>query len=329
MSTEPVNVLIMAPNLGRDLSYVADVDPRVRVLDGNRPDDDELGKLLGEAEVLLLGFPIYPDIARRAHRLQWAQHTQAGVSNLWSSDLWDSDVTLTSSRGLVGATTIAEYAMAGVFQFARGLDIALAQKQAGEFTRDGYRMVTLRGATLGVIGLGGIGREVARIALGVGMRVIATRHSITEPQHDVDGVELVLPASGLHEVAAQSDFIVLCSQLTPETRGMIDASVFAAMKPGAVLVNVARGEEIDEDAMVAAVRSGHLRGALLDVFDGEGSRPPRQELLDTPGIVLTPHLSTRGEPDMDGPVKALFADNLRRYLDGEPLLNLVDRQRGY
>ena len=138
-----------------------------------------------------------------------------------------------------------------------------------------------------------------------------------------------MPASGLHELAAQSDFVVLCSQLTPETRGMIDASVFAAMKPGAVLVNIARGEEIDEEAMVEAVRSGHLRGALLDVYDGEGSRPPRQELLDTPGIVLTPHLSTRGEPDMDGPPKQLFVENLRRYLDGQPLVNLVDRARGY
>jgi phosphoglycerate dehydrogenase-like enzyme len=123
---------------------------------------------------------------------------------------------------------------------------------------------------------------------------------------------------------------VVCAQLTKETRGMIDGAVFAAMKPGSVLINIARGEEVDETALLEAIRSGHLRGALLDVYDGElAGRPPRPELLETPGILLTPHVSSVGDAVGAEPVRRLFADNLRRYLDGMPLRNLVDRTRGY
>jgi phosphoglycerate dehydrogenase-like enzyme len=260
----------------------------------------------------------------------WAHHTQAGVSNLAGTDLWDSEVTLTSSRGAVAATAIAEYALAAAAYFARGLHEAARQKAAGQFTREGYRMLTLRGATIGVIGLGGIGREVARLARAAGMRVIGTRRSVTAPLPNTDGADLVLPADRILEVAADSDFLVVCSQLTAETRGFINAPVFAAMKPNAVLINVARGEEVDEDALVDAVTAGRIRGAVLDVYDGElAGRPPRPELVGLPQILLTPHISASGEANMAGPLRQLFADNLRRYLDGQPLLNVVDRSRGY
>ena len=179
----------------------------------------------------------------------WAHHTQAGVSNLAGTDLWDSQVTLTSSRGAVAATAIAEYALAAAAYFARGLHEAARQKAAGQFTRDGYQARTLGGATMGVIGLGGIGREVARLSRAAGMRVIGTRRSVTTPLPDTDGADLVLPAGRILQVAADSDFLVVCSQLTAETQGFISAPVFAAMKPDAVLINVARGEEVDEDAL--------------------------------------------------------------------------------
>jgi len=183
---------------------------------------------------------------------------------------------------------------------------------------------------VGVIGLGGIGREVARLARGAGMRIIGTRRSVTAPLHDADEADLVLPADRILEVAAESDFLVICSQLTAETYGFINASVFAAMKPGAVLINVARGEEVDEEALVDAVTSGRIRGAVLDVYDGElAGRPPRPELTGLPQILLTPHISARGDTNLAEPLRRLFAANLRRYLDGQPLLNLVDRARGY
>ena len=339
-----VNVAVIAPVLGRDLSFVTDVDPRVRVFDanfaapGHRAGSGRCGgarlrvwrSILAQAEVLLVGYPVPEGLAAMSPRLVWAHHTQAGVSNLAGTDLWASEVTLTSSRGAVAATAIAEYALAAAAHFARGLHEAARQKAAGQFTREGYRMLTLRGATMGVIGLGGIGREVARLARAVGMRVIGTRRSVTVPLPDADGADLVLPADRILEVAADSDFLVVCSQLTAETRGFINAAVFAAMKPDAVLINVARGEEVDEDALVDAVTAGRIRGAVLDVYDGElAGRPPRPELTGLPQILLTPHISASGEANMAGPLRQLFADNLRRYLDGQPLLNVVDRSRGY
>ena len=330
---DEVNVAVMAPMLGRDLSFVTDVDPRVRVLDANfvpPGGSDRLAAILTQAEVLLVGYPVPADLAARSPRLVWAHHTQAGVSNLVGTDLWRSDVTLTSSRGAVAATAIAEYALAAAAHFARGLHEATRQKAVGQFTRDGYRMLTVRGATMGVIGLGGIGREVARLAHAAGMRVIGTRRSVAAPLTDADGADLVLPADRILEVAAESDFLAVCSQLTPETYGLINAPVFAAMKPNAVLINVARGEEVDEDALVAAVTAGQIRGAVLDVYDGElAGRPPRPELTELPQILLTPHISAGGDANMADPLRHLFAENLRRYLAGQPLLNVVDRSRGY
>jgi phosphoglycerate dehydrogenase-like enzyme len=342
---DEVNVAVIAPVLGRDLSFVSDVDPRVRAFDasfaapGHRAgpggpaapgSDDLLAAVLAEAEVLLVGYPVPEDLAARSPRLVWAHHTQAGVSNLAGTDLWDSEVTLTSSRGAVAATAIAEYALAAAAHFARGLHEAALQKAAGQFTRDGYQMRTLGGATMGIIGLGGIGREVARLSRAAGMRVIGTRRSVTAPLPGGDGADLVLPAGRILEVAAESDFLVVCSQLTAETHGLINAPVFAAMKPDAVLINVARGEEVDEDALVEAVTTGRIRGAVLDVYAGElAGQPPRPELTALPQILLTPHISASGDANMAGPLRRLFAENLRRYLDGQPLLNVVDRARGY
>jgi phosphoglycerate dehydrogenase-like enzyme len=341
---DEVNVAVIAPILGRDLSFVSDVDPRVRVFDANfaasgrrapsggrpAPDPGVLAGILAQAEVLLVGYPVPGGLAARSPRLAWAHHTQAGVSNLVGTDLWSSEVILTSSRGAMAATAIAEYALAAAAHFARGLHEAARQKAAGQLTREGYQMLTLRGATMGVIGLGGIGREVARLSRAAGLRVIGTRRSATEPLPDADEADLVLPAGQILRVAAESDFLVVCSQLTAETRGFINAAVFAAMKPSAVLINVARGEEVDEDALIDAVTSGRIRGAVLDVYDGElAGRPPRPELTALPQILLTPHISSNGDAFAAEPLRRLFADNLRRYLDGQPLRNVVDRARGY
>ncbi|MPY92614.1 MAG: hypothetical protein GEV08_05945 [Acidimicrobiia bacterium] len=343
-----MTVLVMAPVLGADLSYVA-VDPRVVVLDGNaavaselhdeEPDGpapavdvplQERDHLLGQAEVLVVGYPVPRRIAGRAAKLRWAHHTQAGVSNLHRSDLWSSDVTLTSTRGSVSARAIAEYAVAAAMFALRGLDEASRQKRDGRFTRRGYRMRTALGSTMGIVGLGGIGREVGRLAQTLGMRVVATRWSIDSPEEHVDGADLVLPANRLLEVAAQSDVLVVCSQLTEQTQRMIDRSVFAAMPAHGVLVNIARGEEVDEVALLEALDHDQIAGAVLDVQAGElEGRPPRPGMLEHPRILLTPHLSWMGDrtgPDLG---RRVFSDNLRRYLAGEPLLNVVDRQRGY
>ena len=327
-----VTVAVIAPSLGHDLQWIRDVDPRIDVVDGNAlaAGVEGGGRLLESADVVLLGYPVPQGIARHAPRLAWVHHTQAGVSNLHGTDLWESGAILTSSRGAVAATGIAEYVLAGAYHFGRGLHEATRQKAAAQFDRSAYRLQSLTGATIGVVGLGGIGREVARLARAAGMSVLATRRSVVTRDRDTDGVDLLLPAGELTELAAACDYVAVCAPLTAETRGMIGADVFAAMRPDSVVINVARGELLDEDALVAALQEGRIRGALLDVYAGElDGRPPRPELVELPQVVLTPHISSGGDREGSEPAKRLFAENLSRYLGGRPLLNRVDRNRGY
>lgn len=328
---DTVTVVVIAPALGTDLQWVRDVDPRVEVIDGSvlARGVDGHGDLLRDAEVVLVGYPVPPGIAAHAPRLRWAQQTQAGVSNLHGTDLWTSAAILTSTRGSVSATGIAEYVLGGVYYFARGLDEATRQTVASHFGKRGYQLRPVTGSVIGVVGLGGIGREVARLARAAGMTVIATRRSAARAA-DTEGVDLLLPAADLAELAARSDYVAVCAQLTSETRHLLDASVFAAMKPDAVVINVARGEIIDEAALIPALQQGRIRGALLDVYEGElDGQPPPPELVALPQVVLTPHISGGGDRSGREPARRLFAENLRRYLDGRPLLNQVDRARGY
>ena len=324
-----VGVLVVAPSLGRDLGWLAEIDPRVHVIDGNdgaaQPE-----AVWADAEVLLVGFPVPRELAARLPALRWAHHPQAGVSNLHASDLWASSVTLTSGRGHVAPSAIAEYVIAAAFHHASGLHEAARQKGAGEFVHAAYDLRTVAGSTMGVVGLGGIGGEVARLARAVGMRVVATRRSVTSPQEGVDGVDLLLPPERLTDLVAESDVVAVCTPLTFQTRRLIDARVLAAMRPNAILVNVARGELVDEEALVRALRSRQIRGAVLDVYEGElDGQPPRRELVEMPQVVLTPHISGVGDRAAIERCKELFAENLRRFLDGRPLLNVVDRSRGY
>ncbi len=234
-----VTVAVIAPSLGHDLQWIRDVDPRIDVVDGNALVAGVEGgeRLLESADVVLLGYPVPQGIARHAPRLAWVHHTQAGVSNLHGTDLWESGAILTSSRGAVAATGIAEYVLAGAYHFGRGLHEATRQKAAAQFDRSAYRLQSLTGATIGVVGLGGIGREVARLARAAGMSVLATRRSVVTRDRDTDGVDLLLPAGELTELAAACDYVAVCAPLTAETRGMIGADVFAAMRAGDILVH--------------------------------------------------------------------------------------------
>jgi phosphoglycerate dehydrogenase-like enzyme len=291
----------------------------------------DLDVLLAQADVFCLSIPIPGEIVQQAPNLRWLHHTQAGVSNLWVSDVWQAeDIVLTSARGYMRPTAMAEYVIAGAMTFARGIHDAYLDKPNGKLDRSHYQSVRMEGSTMGIVGLGGIGNEVARLAKALGMRVIATKRSVTEPQTDAENADLVLPPSGLLQLAAESDFVAVCAQLTQETLKLINGAFFAAMKPSAVLVNVSRGEVIDESAMFEALRSGQLRGAVVDVYDGElEGKPPSPEFFTLPNVALTPHISTRGATEDTTGIMSLFVENLRRYLNGQDLLNVVDRSRGY
>ncbi|HEU0073241.1 MAG TPA: D-2-hydroxyacid dehydrogenase [Dehalococcoidia bacterium] len=344
----PLNVVVCAPILGTNLDPVRAVGPSVNVIDGNaifgaynrarlekdqaaiESTDKQMRDLLAQADVLCMMHPMLPTAAALAPNMRWFHHTQAGVSNLWPCDVWQrEDIVMTSGRGTMRPTAMAEYCIAAAMMFARSLHDGMLDKAGGQLDRSHHDPRRIEGSTMGIVGLGGIGREVARLSKALGMRVIATRRSATVPQEDVDGVDLLLPASDLHRLAAESDFIAVCVQLTQDTVRLLNGTFFDALEKRPVLVNVSRGEVVDEDAMLAALDSGKLWGAVLDVYEGELDRkPPRPELMSHPSIILTPHNSTGGATS-ETRVMDLFCENLRRFVKGEDLLNVVDRARGY
>jgi phosphoglycerate dehydrogenase-like enzyme len=188
-----------------------------------------------------------------------------------------------------------------------------------------FALDTLPGKTLGIVGFGHVGRAIARLARGAGLRIVAVRR--TSALSGSPDVDVVYPPAGLRTLLHESDYVVLIVPLTPETTGLLGKAELSAMKSGAVLINVGRGQLVDEPALVDALRSGHLGGAALDVFASE-PLPASSPLWDLPNVLVTPHsMSTAlGENEL---MVDLFCDNLRRYLAGEVLRNVFDRERGY
>jgi phosphoglycerate dehydrogenase-like enzyme len=280
--------------------------------------------LLRDAEVMCLTFPFPTDLVSRAPRLRFVHQLPAGVSNLSYGDLWQTKVPVTSGRGAGNALAIAEWAIAATLALSKEFPRAFAQRASGHLDRQGIDSKQVAGKTLCVVGLGGIGEQVARLAAGLGMRVIGSRRSSASVEH----VERLYLPEELHDMLGESDVVVLATQLTPETHHLMDRTALAAMRPGALLLNVARGELIDESALLDALRSGHLGGFGTDVYVGEFERQPPPELLALDNVLLTPHTSAITDHP-SGAAWEIFRENLRRCLNGEPLLNQVDWTRGY
>ena len=198
----------------------------------------------------------------------------------------------------------------------------LASQEARKW--DKYDRGQLRGKTVGILGYGAIGQEVARLAQAFDMRVLATKRRVA-PREELP--KWVLPSEGMDRLLQESNYLVLTVPATPETRGMIGARQLAAMRPGSVLMNFSRGDMVDEAALIDTLHRGHLSGAALDVFQSE-PLPPESPLWSMPNVLVSAHSAALFE-GYDAAVVELFATNLARYLDGQPLLNQVDRRTGY
>jgi phosphoglycerate dehydrogenase-like enzyme len=347
-----VNILGIQRMNAAEQARIAAVDPAVRLVDAGGWFDGEIrdtwtdyavtrylvpgamgqgtreerDRLLAAAEVVIGGWPFPRDLGSRAPRLQWFHQRQAGASNLFDSDLWGSDVVVTTSRGVSNPLPIAEYAVAGILYFAMGLNRAALDRAAGEFDHRAYRPLLVQGKTACVVGAGGIGREVGRLCAALGMRVVGTRRN---PGGEVpEGFSELGGADDLDRLLPLADFAVICCQWTPQTTGLFNRQRFGLMKAGSVLVNVARGEIVDEEALVEALAGDRLRGVALDVYLGEFERQPDPRLWQDPRVLLTPHISGGSDASIHGGID-LFCDNLRAYLAGRPLKNVIDWQRGY
>jgi phosphoglycerate dehydrogenase-like enzyme len=260
-------------------------------------------------------------------RIRWIQSFSAGVERCVAIPaLRERSILLTNMQRVAGPV-MAEHVMAMMLAWARALHFYVPERMAARWTRQlppPGRMITLEGKTVLVVGLGGIGVEVAKRAHALGMNVVATRASGREGPSFVSYVGL---PDELGRLAATADFVVNTTPLTPATTGMFDAKFFAAVKPGAFFVNVGRGQSVVQSELVAALKSRRLGGAGLDVTDPE-PLPEDSPLWQMQNVILTPHVSAQSDVD-DGLRLAIAAENLRRYVAGERMLSVVDVARGY
>lgn len=341
--------ILAARYRGRDLDQIRAAAPGARLI----PVSSEglADASLEDVEVLLRGWlsaDAFDRLLARAPRLTWVHSASAGVERALTPAARERGIVITNARG-VFSQPIAEYVLMMILAVSRRLPQLLELQR--ERTWQPLEGAELRDVTIGIVGLGSIGRAVAGLATAFGSRVIAIRRrtGVDTAQLDGDGagdasdgagasrpggqgngtaVPLrILGPDGLPELLGESDFVVLAAPLTPETTGMIDDDALAAMKPGSWLVNVARGRLVDERALLRALREGAIGGAVLDTFADE-PLPPGSPFYDLPNVILTPHTSWSSGRVLDRTV-GLFAENLRRYAAGEPLLNVVDPTAGY
>jgi len=290
-------------------------------------DQAGVDRTLPEAEVVL-GWAVRPENFRSAKRLRWVQVTAAGVGHMLFPEMVESDVVVTNGRG-IHAVAMAEHTIGVILAFVRKLHLARDEQHRKRWTQKELwagspAFGELGGRTLGLVGLGSVGEEIAVRARALGLGVIAVRK---HPRPGPGPADEQWGPKRLGDLLARADFVVLAAPLTAETRGLIGREQLARMKPEAILINLGRGGLVDEEALIAALGEGRIAGAALDVFREE-PLPASSPLWEMPQVIVTPHVSGLGprywERAMD-----LFARNLHAWRAGEPLINVVDKRAGY
>ncbi len=302
----------------------------------------ELESAAGEAELIIVSDPgtqrdkindadVLLGLCTQAHsdmkRLRWVQHFSAGVESCTNKAAFlENDVLLTNMKGVYGPG-IAEHVIAMMLSLSRGLHQFQRQQVNGNWNRNlasEYPMQELQGKTMLVVGLGGIGSEIAWRANALGMQVIATRNSSREKPEFVDYVGL---ADELFTLAKQADVIVNATPLTASTKGLFDSKFFDLLKPSAYFINIGRGKSVITEDLIAALNNGKLAGTALDVVDPE-PLPEDHVLWQMPNVIITPHISARSDLVMKR-FWIFVRENLRRYVNGERMLNVVNIEKGY
>lgn len=292
------------------------------------PDYSQVEEQIGDADALL-AWSLRPEQFRAARNLRWIHSTAAAVHQLMFPELVESNVILTNSREVHGPV-VAQHALALMFAVARKIPAAVRYQRKHVWGQEqmwleGPMPGELQDATLGLIGLGSIGREIARRAAALDMRVLAVRE---HPERGAsEGVQAVYGTGQLDELLATSDYVVLAAPVTPSTERIIDARRLAHMRPTACLVNVGRGVLVDETALAAALREKKIAAAALDVLEKE-PLPSDSPLWDMENVLITPHTGSV-TPKLWERQYALISENVRRFLAGEPLLGVVDKKKGY
>ena len=278
---------------------------------------------------ILFTLSLRPSQFAAAAQLRWIHAPSAAVHQLLFPELVKSEVIVTNSREVHGPV-VAEHVMALILALAKKIPQAVILREKRTWGQEaiwkqGAHPREIAGATLGLIGVGSIGRRVARMASALGMRVIAVREHVEKGKPD--GVEKVFAPSQLDDMLKQSDYVVLAAPLIAATQGLINAERLAAMKSEACLINVGRGPQVEESALITALRTRRIAGAALDVLERE-PLPPESPLWNVDNLLITPHTAGLTEKLWHRHYE-LFSDNLRRYLARQPLRFVVDKQKGY
>jgi phosphoglycerate dehydrogenase-like enzyme len=314
-----MNVLVDGSLESRHVEKIRAVSEDIEVLRLNSP--GEVLETMPDVDIVF--GDVTPAMFERGTRLRWSQLLSAGADTQLFPEYVESDVVLTSAKGLVG-THLADHAMALLLGLTRGISHAVRNPDWDQ--RMSIRKISweLNGKTMGIVGFGGTGRELAVRAQGFGMKVIAVDPERVEVS---DFIEEVWTTDRFHELLAESDVVAICAPSTRETRGMFDRAAFREMRNHAMLINVTRGDIMDEEALLEALEQGQIGGAGLDVT-------PREPLLDDhplwhmDNVIITPHTAGGSPERLDRSVN-LFCQNLERFLNKEPLLNVIDKQKGY
>lgn len=280
-----------------------------------------------DAEIAIT-WSIRPEQIKAAKKLRWIHSPAAAVHTLIFPELINSNIQITNAREVHGPV-VAEHVIAQIFALAKKIPDAVRLQQEHEWGQQRMwdelpRVREVAGATVGLIGLGSIGRAVAKSAKALGMRVIAARE---HPEKGSEGADAVFGPEQINEIFRQADYVVLAAPITAATNALANAERLALMKPGACLINVGRGALVDEMALAAALREKRIDAAALDVFPKE-PLAPESPLWDVPNLLITPHTAALTDKIWERHYM-LFSENLRRYLAGQPLLGLVNKRMGY
>lgn len=320
MSTESpaLTIVINHPKAELLARLVGERFPQVRAIVA--PDPDRIRLHIGEADALLaFQFPV--EVFDQAKKLRWFQSTGAGVDSMFPLRDRADHIMVTNVRGMHGGL-IADYVMAGVTMLNWDFRKFLRDQAERKWT---VRSVTpLADKTLGVVGLGSIGATIARRAKSAGMTIVGSKLDVSVP---VDGVDRLFGSDELKDLLPLCDFVVLAVPATRETLGLIGAAEIARMRRDAFLINIARGSVVVESDLISALQAGTVAGAMLDVFERE-PLPQDSPLWDMPNVIVTPHTSGIPTNYMERAFE-IVAENIERFLNGQPLKNLVDLRRGY
>ena len=332
------HLLITAPFPSQLVDKIRAVSPNLTIEQRTLPNGRWPEEWTTEAEIYY-AFGRVPPIAK-APNLHWVQAHYAGVDSLQTSDLWQSDILLTTASG-VHAANMAQYALTQILAWAHRVPNWFNYKTTrswGKNRWDTFVPQELHGKTVGILGYGSIGRELARLIKPFGVKILASKRDARQlkdagyyapGQGDPNGdlPDRVYPSEATRSMVAECDFVVITLPLTERTHHLVDEELLKTMKPTAYLINIGRGAIVNEADLVRGLKKGWLAGAGMDVFETE-PLPEDSPLWEMENVILTPHISGF-TPHYDERATDIFAENLRRYLAGEPMLNLVHRSEGY